>query len=68
MSSQQYRFERLIEKRAQGKRAIVKVNGVPWEFVGVQWGGTSPSVCLRDPAGDTLCMTAARWKAAGAKI
>ena len=44
MSSQQYKLEKLVAAKAAGKRAVVKVNGVPYTFGGVLWGGTSPRV------------------------
>ena len=66
MSSQQYKLEKLEEKRRAGKRAIVKVGGVAYEFVMVRWGGTSPIVVLCLPGGSQIAHTAAEWKKLGA--
>ena len=68
MSSQQYKIEKLVAKRREGKRAIVKVGDAAYEFMGVIWGGVSPRVCLKAPTGDQFWHSAAEWKALGAKL
>lgn len=68
MSSQQYKLEKLVAAKAAGKRAVVKVNGVPYAFGGVLWGGTSPRISLIDPAGVSAWHSAAEWKKRGAAL
>lgn len=67
MSSQQGKLERLAAKRAAGKKSVVKVNGVPYDFIAVRWGGISPYVSL-EIAGVVTTHTAAEWKRRGAAL
>jgi hypothetical protein len=68
MASQQYKLERLLNKRIAGKKAVVKLHGIPHEFVSVMWGGTSPHVTLRLPDGTLSSKSAAEWKRLGADL
>jgi hypothetical protein len=68
MASLTHKLLKLTEKRTAGKRAIVKIHGIPHEFVSVMWGGSSPHVTLRMPDGTLSSKTAADWKRLGAEL
>lgn len=68
MATLTYKLETLAAKVKAGKPAIVKITGIPYQFLAVVWGGTSPRVCLRAPDGATQWATAAEWKRIGAAL
>lgn len=67
MASLTHKLQTLATKRAIGKRAVVNVAGVAYDFVSVRWGGTSPLVVLAFE-GQPIAHTAAEWKRLGAKL
>lgn len=62
------KLEKLRDRKQGGKRAIVKVLGVPYAFDWVMFGGTSPSVALIGPDGERAVHTAAEWRRLGADL
>jgi hypothetical protein len=68
VSSLTYKLEALAAKKAAGKRAVVKINGIDYAFGSVIWGGTSPRVSLIAPDGTSQWASAAEWKRLGAKL
>jgi hypothetical protein len=68
MTSLTYRLEKLAAKKAAGKKAIVRVDGIPYQFNAVVFGGTSPRVNLTSPTGDSAWMSAADWRRLGAAL
>lgn len=68
MSSQQYKLEKLIAKKAAGKPANVKIGDKVYTFGSVVWGGTSPRVYLTAPDGIGQWLTAKEWTLVGAKF
>lgn len=68
MMSLTTRLLKLADKRAAGKKAIVKVGGLPYEFVAALFGGTSPRITLTAPWGGSFTHSAAEWKRLGADL
>lgn len=66
--SQTRQLEVLRQKRREGKFPSVKVSGEDYEFLGVQFGGASPTVSLAAPTGETKSRTVAEWKRLGAEF
>lgn len=57
----------LALRSAVGKKPMVKVGDLRYEFSGVVFGGTSPRVCLAGPLGSER-KSAAEWRRLGAKL
>lgn len=68
MASLTYKLEKLKARKEAGKRAVVKITGIPYEFLSVMWGGASPRVWLRAPDGTQSNATAAEWRKIGADL
>lgn len=66
--SQTRQLEVLRQKRREGKFPSVKVSGEDYEFIGVQFGGASPTVSLAAPSGETKTRSVADWKRIGAEF
>ena len=66
--SQQRILETLRDRRRRGEFPAVDVGGVVYEFGGVVFGGTSPSVQLIDPQGKHHTKAAIDWARAGANF
>lgn len=66
MATQQRVLEVLRQRVASGELPVVSVGGVDYEFVGVGFGGASPSVLMRGPDGEKVSRTAAAWTKLGA--
>ncbi len=65
MASLTYKLEKLLVRHLAGKRAVVKIAGVPHRFTAVRFGGVSPMVCL-EINGQNTCRSAAEWRRMGA--
>lgn len=64
-----HKLQKLALAALQGKRSVVKVNGIPYRFIAVYWGGASPTVRLELPDGSgAFTKTAAEWRRFGAAL
>ena len=61
-------LETLRARRQEGKFPVVKVGPDNYEFVGVAFGGSSPTVSLVSPSGEIRGRTVAEWKKLGAEF
>lgn len=66
--SQTSQLEALQRRRREGKFPVVRVGGEDREFIGVAFGGSSPSVSLADPSGRVESRTVADWRRMGAEF
>ena len=64
--TQTRQLETLRDRKQRGERPVVQVGDQDYEFAAVYFGGSSPSVSLIDPDGNTRNQTAAAWTKAGA--
>jgi hypothetical protein len=68
MASLTHKLQKLHDRVLAGKRAVIKITGIPYDFLSVRWGGISPYITLRAPDGTVSGATAAAWRKIGAEI